>query len=102
MVAFVVDVGVRACDATQVEKDYEAGKITAHERVKRHAENAGEFVGGWGGALAGAEGGAAIGTVVGGPVGAFIGGAIGGIGGYYLGDKGGHWVADEIVDRFDE
>lgn len=102
VVAFVVDVGVRACDATQVEKDYEAGKITAHERVKRHAENAGEFVGGWGGALAGAEGGAAIGTVVGGPVGAFIGGAIGGIGGYYLGDKGGHWVADEIVDRFDE
>jgi len=90
------DVGLRANDAVQVERRYDRGEISQHERVVEHAGNAGGLVGGWTGAYAGAEtfamAGAAIGAPFGGigaPIGAAIGGIAGGIGGYFFGDWAG-------------
>jgi hypothetical protein len=88
VVGIGVDVGLRANDAANVEREFANGKITQHDRVVKHARNAGGFVGGWTGAYGGAESGAiaggAVGAMFGGvgaPIGAPIGAAIGGIGG---------------------
>lgn len=100
-----VDVGLRASDAANVERQYAEGKITQHDRVVKHAGNAGGFVGGWTGAYGGAEAGAiaggAVGAAFGGvgaPIGAAIGGIVGGIGGYCAGDWAGTKAAEATAD----
>jgi hypothetical protein len=105
VVGVVVDGGMRVNDAVDVEKRYAHGELSKHERVVKHAGNAGGFGGGWGGALAGAKGGAVAGGIigapfggVGAPIGAGIGGAIGGIGGYWAGEKVGTEAAEAAAD----
>jgi len=100
-----IDVGLRANDAANVERQFSEGKITQHDRVVKHAGNAGGFVGGWTGAYGGAETGAmaggAVGAVFGGvgaPIGAAIGGVLGGIGGYFAGDWAGTTIAQAAAD----
>lgn len=89
-----VDVGIRSCEACQVEQEYRNGTISQKERLKSHVKNGGSFVGGMGGAAAGVYGGAAVGAAIGsvvpGPgtaIGGFVGGLAGAIGGYLGGDQ---------------
>ena len=51
VVGIGVDVGLRANDAANVEREFANGKITQHDRVVKHARNAGGFVGGWTGGV---------------------------------------------------
>ncbi|MBR0191310.1 MAG: hypothetical protein IJQ31_04505 [Thermoguttaceae bacterium] len=89
-----IDVGVRSCEAYQVETQYKNGQITQNERMKSHVKNVGSFAGGMGCATAGAYGGAAAGAAIGSvvpifgtAVGGVVGGVAGAIGGYFAGDK---------------
>ena len=100
-----IDVGIRASDTACIERQFAEGKITQHDRVVKHAGNAGGFVGGWTGAYGGAESGAiaggAVGAMFGGvgaPIGAAIGGIVGGIGGYWAGDWAGTRIAESTAD----
>ena len=100
-----IDVGVRGCEAYDVEQRYRSGEISSHDRVKAHAKNASGFVGGWTGAWAGAEAGMLAGGAggalcggVGAPIGAFLGGVAGAIGGYFGGEYVGEKAAETAVN----
>jgi len=106
VVGAVVDVGFRAKDAVDVEKQYQAGAITLQQREVAHVENAAGMAGGWGGALAGAKvgslGGGAVGTACGGvgaPVGAVAGGIAGGVAGYVGGEAAAEAAAEWTVKK---
>lgn len=97
----VVDGAIRVHHAMEVEKQFQAGEIDHHQRVKAHVQNGASAVGGWSGAAAGSYAGtmagAAVGSIVPGPgtaIGGFIGGLVGGIGGYL----GGEAVAEATVE----
>ncbi len=93
--AVALDAGFRIYEAYEVEKAYQEGRISDHERVKSHVKNGasavGGYTGGYVGAQAGAAAGAAIGTAICPGIGTAIGGVVGGIagaiGGYWAGDK---------------
>lgn len=97
----VVDAGVRVYESYEIEKQYQNGELTRHERNKGHVKNAAGGVAGLSGAAAGgysgALAGAAIGSFIPGPgtaIGGFIGGTIGAVGGYFGGEK----AAESAVD----
>ncbi|MDO4569450.1 MAG: hypothetical protein Q4D38_03600 [Planctomycetia bacterium] len=100
-----IDVGLRAHEAVEVEKQYKAGQITKSERGKAHTKNAAGMAGGWGGAAAGGYGGAAVGAAIGsvvpGPgtaIGGFVGGVVGAVGGYFGGEKAAEATVDACWD----
>jgi hypothetical protein len=97
-VAVGVDIGMRAKDAVDVERRFDAGEITQEQRELAHAKNAAGLVGGWGGAVAGAEIGAAGGGAIGGPIGAGLGGVAGGVAGYFGGEVAMEAAADTVVE----
>lgn len=106
VVGAVVDVGFRAKDAVDVEKQYQAGAITVQQREIAHVKNAAGMAGGWGGALAGAKvgalGGGAVGTACGGvgaPVGAVAGGVAGGVAGYIGGEAAAEVAAEWTMKK---
>ena len=106
VVGAVVDVGFRAKDAVDVEKEYQAGTITMQQREVAHVKNAAGMAGGWGGALVGAKvgalGGGAVGTACGGvgaPVGAAVGGVAGGVAGYIGGEAAAEAAAEWTVEK---
>ena len=102
----VVDVGLRASDASDVERRFDAGEVTAQEREVAHARNAAGAAGGWAGAFYGGQAGAAAGTYAGAaasavfppaapllvPAGAVVGTIGGATAGYVAGDA----VAAEV------
>ena len=68
--------------------------LSAKDKVKATAGEAGS----WGGALAGAQLGASAGTFVGGPIGTAVGGVIGAVGGGILGEKAVKSAYDPIAN----
>lgn len=48
----LVDLGMRGCQAYQVEQQFQRGEISDRDRVISHAKNGAGMAGGWGGAIA--------------------------------------------------
>lgn len=106
-IAVGLDTGLRVTKGVEIERRFEAGAITVHEREIEHARNASGMAGGWGGAFVGAKlgamGGGAAGTAVapgpGTAIGGVAGGIAGGIGGYIGGEAAAEAASEWAVKK---
>lgn len=110
VIGVLLDGGLRAKEAYDVEQAYSEGQISEQARETAHVKNAAGMAGGWGGAAVGAKaggvtGGAAGSCVAPGP-GTVIGGGIGmvsgGIAGYFAGEAAAEKAAEWTMSKIHE